>query len=493
MEAAMDRPIQALQHIAVVGRGLVAWGAAVTLAELLKKAGVSITLVALSGDESPEALVEVGQPALLTWLDMIGLNEAEVLARCGGLYCLGLEYQQAPGNFFLPYGRHGISAAPATFEHEFFRAYPTDQQSRFNEHFLATQMARRHRFDFPVDDPRSVKSTLRYGARLDAGALCAVLQDRARALGVEIVHCENIRAEVNTKQDIERLHLSDGGIVQADFYMDATGPTSRLLGEALAVPFREETRTTLWPTRLSARLPGKPSWQPFASIRREAGGWMRSSTLQQQTVVELWTSEQACEEQQNPTFEAMTGAASVQLVKERYGLRESPWQQNCLALGRAAGHPGDLLASEWHRACQALLLWLELYPDRSNRSALSAEFNRRERARYDGWLELHELHNIDLMHDLDRCSEPLRWRLQMFNAFGRLWPCDEQLLNHEAWIALLLGLGWRAAHGDILLDSVSAESIQQKHQKIYATLVAAAERMPTLEQVVRHHCLAVAN
>lgn len=487
----MDSTSGAIQRIAVVGQGLVAWGTAVTLAELLKESGVSITLVALSDDESPAALVEVGQPALLTWLDMIGLTEAEVLARCGGLYCLGLDYQQAPGNFFLPYGRHGIPAAPATFEHEFFRAYPIDEQSRFSEHFLATQMARRTRFDFPVDNPRSVKSTLRYGARLDTGALCKVLQDRARALGVEILHSENIRAEVNSEQGIEHLHLSDGRIVQANFYMDATGPASRLLGKVLSVPFREETRAALWPNRLSARLPGRPSWQPFASIRREAGGWVRSSTLQQQTVVESWLSAQACEEQQSSAFESMAGAAPVRSVKERYGLRESPWQQNCLALGKAAGHPGDLLASEWHRACQALLLWLELYPDRSNRPALSAEFNRRERARYDGWLELHELHSIDLMHGLDRCSEPLRWRLQVFKDFGRLWQFDEQLLSHDAWIALLLGLGWRTAHGDILLDSVSAESIQKKHQKIYVTLVAAAERMPTLEQIVKQHCPAV--
>ncbi|HEY7884124.1 MAG TPA: tryptophan 7-halogenase, partial [Cellvibrionaceae bacterium] len=346
---------------------------------------------------------------------------------------------------------------------------------------------------FPRDDPRSVKSTLRYGARLHTGALCKVLQERARALGVNIVYSENVRAEVNSEQGIERLHLSDGQIVQADFYMDATGPASHLLGEALSVPFREETRVALWPARLSACFSGEPSWQPFASIRREPQGWTRRCTLQQQTVVEYWLSAQACEKQERAGLESMVGVATVQSVKERYGLRESPWQQNCLALGRAASHPGDLLVSEWHRACQSLLLWLELYPGRSNNTALSTEFNRRERARYDGWFELHGLHAIGVVHDLEQYPEPLRWRLQMFQAFGRLWPCDEQLLNHEAWIALLLGMGWRAAHGDILLDSVSAETIQQKHQKIYTTLVAAAERMPTLEQMVRQHCLAVGN
>lgn len=489
----MDSSGQALRKIAVVGQGLVAWGAAVTLAELLKGAGVGITLVVLTDEESPMALVEVGQPALLAWLTRIGLSEAEVLARCGGLYCLGMDYHLQQSNFFLPYGRHGIRPAPATFEHEFFRAYSIDEQARFSEHFLATQMARQNRFGFPVDDPRSVKSTLRYGARLDTGALCELLQEHAQALGVKIVRSTNIRVEVNSERGIDQLYLSDERVVQADFYLDATGAASRLLGGALAVPFTEENRTSLWPTRLSARLPSKPSWQPFASIRREDRCWIRRSSLQQQTVVESWLSMQANEEKARSAFESMVGTFSVQSVKERYGLREVSWQQNCLALGKAAGHPGDLLASEWHRACQALLLWLELYPDRSNRPALSAEFNRRERARYLGWLELHELHNIDITQGLDQCSESLRWRLDVFQAFGRLWPLDEQLLSHEALIALLLGLGWRAAHGDILLDAVSAESIQKKHKKIYMTLVAAAEHMPTLDQVVRQHCLMTDN
>lgn len=489
----MDNSGQALQHIAVVGQGLVAWGAAVTLAELLKGAGVGITLVVLTDEESPTALVEVGQPALLDWLNRVGLNEAEVLARCGGLYCLGMDYHLAQSNFFLPYGRHGIRPAPATFEHEFFRAYSIDEQARFNEYFLATQMARRNRFAFPVNDPRSVKSTLRYGARLDTDALCELLQERAQALGVKIARSTNIHVEVNSEQGIAQLYLSDERIVQADFYIDATGPASRLLGEALAVRFEEENRASLWPTRLSARLPSKPSWQPFASIRREDECWIRRSSLQQQTVVESWLSMQANEEKAHSAFESMIGASSVQLMRERYGLREASWQQNCLALGKAAGHPGELLASEWHRAYQALLLWLELYPDRSSRTALSAEFNRRERARYIGWLELHELHSIDLTRGLDQCSESLRWRLEVFQSFGRLWPFDEQLINHEALIALLLGFGWRAAHGDILLDAVSAESIQKKHKKIYMTLVAAAERMPTLDQVVRQHCLMTDN
>src|SRR5690606_34105501 len=126
--------------------------------------------------------------------------------------------------------------------------------------------------------------------------------------------------EAKSEQGIERLHLSDGHILEADFDIDATGPVSRLLGEALSVPFKEETRIGLWPTRMSARVKGKLSWQPFASIRRESTGWIRTVGLQGHTVVEGWFSVQVQDEFNSSELERIFGSTQVRSVTERHGL-----------------------------------------------------------------------------------------------------------------------------------------------------------------------------
>ncbi|UZJ44479.1 tryptophan 7-halogenase [Marinimicrobium sp. C6131] len=474
-----------LQHLVVVGNGLVAAGTAVTLARFLSRYGTRITWVrAGPEDVSP---VEVAQPPLLEWLAMVALPERDVMRRAQGLFSLGVMGQASAGGFFMPYGRHGIPAAPASFEHEFFHAYPRDEQPRFNEHFLATQAARRGRFDFPVNDPRSVKSTLRYGMTLDKPALCDLLADYADSLGVSCLRSGQLRVETDSARGIQSLCLDDERAVAGDFYLDATGDDALLIGRTLGVALEEAS--PLWSHQWIGR--GEPSlgWMPYSTLTQEAWGWRRAADLQQSGIVEAWALPgEGTESDMAALHQSGTRWVDCPLV---WGRRVAPWRDNCLALGRAAGQPGELLCSEWHRACQSLLLWLELLPDASGRPALRQEFNRRDLALFAGWRELHELLALGDHAGSDQATDTLRWRLQVFESFGRLWHREQEPLPDETRLALLIGLGWRANSADCLLAEAPPEALRRKHQRIYDTLVSAAERMPTLKQVIQHHCPAV--
>lgn len=477
-----ERP---LKHLVVVGNGLVAAGAAVTLAQFLKPYAVRITW--LQAGEDDALGLEVGQPALREWLAMVDLPEREAMIRGQGLFTLGVRGQPSGGECFLPYGRHGIPASPASFEHEFFRAYKREEQNRFDEHFLATQMVRLGRFDFPVNDPRSVKSTLRYAMTLEKKGLGEWLTQCAQRLGVQCVSGELHEVSTDAPQGITQLRLADGRSLSGDFYFDATGDSARLLGQGLGVPWVKEA--PLWSQVWTGE--GAPSLecQPYTTLVQHAWGWERRADLQHSGTIEAWLTPAASLDAPVSAFTHRVDRSDTRTLV--WGHRSRSWYQNCVALGRAAGQPGELLASEWHRACQSLLLWLELMPDTRVAAPLQAEFNRQDLSLFSAWRELHELLALSGDKDQRVMSESLHWRLQVFQAFGRLWPREQEPLPGEFQVALLLGLGWRPDSADRLLADAPVDAIIRKHQQIYNTPVSAAQRMPTLHDVIQRHCPAV--
>ncbi|WP_347331642.1 tryptophan 7-halogenase [Marinimicrobium locisalis] len=479
----MGKPSSALQRIVVAGHGLVAAGAAVTLARFLGPYACQVIWVCPeSGDEPESEGVEVADPALGRWLSMVGYSEAELVRACQGLYSLGTEYRTDDGHFFLPYGTHGIRPSPAPFEQEFFKRFDGAEQRAFSNHFLATQAALRGRFDFPVDDPRSAKSTLRYGLHLERSALAQCLGEYARSLGVEYVPCKTLQAHGDGKRGIEYLSLDDGRQVTGDFFVDATGAPARLMGATLGTPF-ERSESAPWPYRLTYREPPETPWQPRAQMVREPWGWRRRAGLQDGVVVDCWVRDEAG--LRTLERELSTNGITYALQTLETGARSHGWVNNCLALGRADAQPGELVLSEWFWASRCLLLWLELLPDTAGRPSLRAEYNRRRQGLYDILNELHWMHAANIECDQAALPESLQWRLSVFRHFGRLWRRDDEVLGDEAWVALALGLGWHPQGYDVALAEMDAERLQQKHDTIYRTLVKVAEGMPTLTAVLK--------
>ncbi len=471
-----------IRRIVVVGNGLVAAGAAVTLARFLGPYACHVAWMCPEPGCAPEGEgIEVADPALGRWLAMVGYSESELVQACRGLYSLGTEYRTETASFFLPYGTHGIQPSPAPFEQEFFKRFEGVEQLAFSDHFLATQAARRGRFDFPVDDPRSAKSTLRYGLHLERSALVQRLGEYARSLGVECVQCKTLQAHGDRESGIEYLNLDDGTRITGDFFVDATGASALLMGETLGTPF-EESEDVPWHYRLTYHDPPENPWQPRAQMTHEPWGWRRSAGLQDRVVMDCWVRDKAALQSLEQSLNDRGKTYSVQAAN--IGCRTRGWAHNCLALGHADALPGELVLSEWFWASRCLLLWLELLPDATERPSLRAEYNRRRRSLYDILSEVHWMH-AGVERDGAGLPKALQWRLAVFRTFGRLWRRDDEVLSDEAWIALALGLGWHPKSYDVTLADIGTERLQDKHDTIYRTLVKVAEGMPTLAAVLK--------
>lgn len=479
----------ALRSIAVVGNNAVAWTSAAILAQSLNRHGVVVTLVA--GEQTDaQPLVEVSQPALPRLIELWQLSERELLSACSGLFSLGIKYRTPDQDgFFLPFGTHGMAPSPASFEQTFFKLCPKGQRRQFNHYFLSTQAALRGRFDFPVDDPRSVKSTLRYGLHLDLARFIQYLESKAGTLGFNVVRAEVTEVTPSAGGErIEALDLSNGQRLEADFYMDCSGERGQLIDEGLGVGYQSWSHWLPWDSQLSCFAARRSDARPYSEISLNADGWEKTVGLQTGRVHQYFYREASGFDPE--AYCRKVGADPVSTRPLRPGRRDQFWTGNCLALGDAAGSATPVVLSELHWATKSLLLWLELYPHRDNQEALQREYNRRCGEILDGFRDFHVAHTLAGAGPdaLTQGPESLAWKLSLFTVQGRLWLNDEEPVPQETWVALLLGLGIEPDRYDVVLDGVDEAVLRTTHEKIYRKLAQESERMPSLEEVVARYC-----
>lgn len=486
---AEQKHAEALRSIAVVGNNAVAWTSAAILAQALKHHNVLVTLVAGEQTDS-HPLVEVSQPALPRLIEIWQFPESELLSACNGLLSLGIRYR-TPDNrgFFLPFGTHGMAPSPASFEQTFFKLYPRGQRDQYNQHFLSTQAALKGKFDFPVDDARSVKSTLRYGLHLDLARFIRYLESKAGAMGFDIVRAEVTEVESSAGGErIDALDLSNGQRLQADFYMDCSGERAQLIDKELGVGYQSWAHWLPWDRQLSCFAAGPSENKPYSEVNLNADGWEKTVGLQTGRVHQYFYREASGFDPE--AYCKKVGADSMSTRPLRPGRRERFWAGNCLALGDAAGSATSVVLSELHWAAKGLLLWLELYPHRDNQGARQREYNRRCGEILDGFRDFHLAHTLagSDPDTLAHVPESLAWKLSLFTEQGRLWMNDEEPVPQETWVALLLGLGIEPDRYDVVLDGVDETVLRSTHEKIYQKLVQQSERMPSLDEVIARYC-----
>ncbi|HEY6047808.1 MAG TPA: tryptophan 7-halogenase, partial [Sphingomicrobium sp.] len=114
---------QAIRKLVIVGGGTAGWMAAAAFSTLLATGSIEIILI-----ESDEiGTVGVGEatiPPLISFNEMLGVNEDEFVAATQGTFKLGIEFVDwgAIGErYFHPFGSHGADFNGLHFHHLYLR------------------------------------------------------------------------------------------------------------------------------------------------------------------------------------------------------------------------------------------------------------------------------------------------------------------------------------------------------------------------------------
>ena len=273
--------------------------------------------------------------------------------------------------------------------------------------------------------PRDVEP----GLHLDARRLRDGLASLARQAGVGLASAPLAEATADTG-GVTALHLADGGRIEADLVIDATGPA-----------------------RLVATSQGFEGWGdslPCHHLRLEPSAAAPSPIDSYRAVADGWTATWP-----GAAVRASRGATPGAIAFTP-GRLSTPMRGNVLALGEAAVQPGPLGLTGFTLALAQIALALELLPTGADMPLLSAEYNRRANQRADRMRDFLAAHYIATTTP-PAMTRSLATIISHFERRGTLPPADEDSVERDAWIAVLIGQGLRPERPDPIAMGIPRE------------------------------------
>jgi len=394
-----------LGKVLIVGGGVDAW----LTAAVLSRAARGLVSITVAETAEPVSGWLVALPALRGLHARFGLTDEAVGARP----LLGLNHGQA----VEPFGETGAMLEGLPFHHYWLRAREQGETAPLDAWSLAAQAAARGRFAPRAEDPRSPLSTLDHGLLLDAAAYAARLKSLAIQAGVGATQGAIAWIE-RAGPRLAAVVLDGDRRLEADLYIDATGPEARLAGEEPWIDW------SAWLPK-GARLVGAED-----GVARFAHDAPLAAGRRARTVVE-----------------------------------------NLVAVGAAAGAIGAADGGDLHLLQTAVSRLVTLYP---NTPAAIAEFNRLTAA------ALERARDMAILRwgVLDAPPPELAWKVKQFESRGRVVSYDEETWPDGAWVHAMLARGITPKRWDPLADRAPLGPMRDMLGRMKAVLEQTAEAMP---------------
>ncbi len=398
----------AIREVLVVGGGTAGWLTACHLARKLRPTepgGVRVRLV-----ESPDIpTIGVGEgtvPAVRQSLQYLGISETEFIRECDATFKQSIKFC-------------GWMQDASHYYHHVFD-YPQRDPLDLTPYWLMGQAGERSYAETvgiqaamcdaglapkQITQPEFAGVT-NYAYHLDAGKFSALLTRHAtQKLGVELIKANVEQVHLTPAGDIDRLSTDRCGDLHADFYVDCSGFSSLLLGQALEVPFIDRSDVLLadhalavqvpYPEEnspipcetLATALPGGWVWD-IGLVSRRGTGYVYSSNH---------ISHEQAEQQLLDYLRASLGERAEQYSARRIpmkvGYRDSFWARNCAAIGLSQGFVEPLEATGLLMFDATARMLAEQFPaHRDLMPLLSERFNHRVRFAWERVIDFIKLH-----------------------------------------------------------------------------------------------------
>jgi hypothetical protein len=429
---------------------------------------VSIRLV-----ESREiGILGVGEgtfPTIRRTLSTIGIDEAEMVRRCGATFKQGAKFahwRTAPGTgshdhyfhaFQVAENRGGLDLLP------YWLLGVAGDQNWDEVNTPQKKAADAHRAPKLPSHPDFV-GPLNYAFHFDAVTLAQLLRDQGIANGVE--HLVDTVNEVLVGEDgaIAGVRTEANGVLDADLYIDCTGFRAELIGKALGVPFRSCRDVLFCDSALAIQVPYPSEQAPIASYTistAQEAGWVWDIGLDRRRGIgHVYSSDHSDDARAEAVLRDYVGpgAEGLEIRKFRFdaGYREINWSKNCVAIGLSSGFFEPLEATGIVFSEVAAAMVANLFPWGGDYETSARQFNAIMLRRYERALDFIKLHyciterrdtqfwcdNVDPSSVRDSLHELLdRWRFRPPTEIDIEPNID--IFTEASWQYVLYGMGWK--------------------------------------------------
>lgn len=450
-----------IEHIVICGSGLAAHMTAAALSQQLPPS-IRITVADTGGTPDTDLFYgTVSAPTAYAFNLAAGLSEPTLLLESDTAFSWGTRYVQwgASSRTWIQCFHLTMPVIDGVLFHHYLAQQGVEQLEDF---LVSAVAARKGVFMHPPQQPgqagQQPLARAEYGYQLDPASYARLFQSS--------INASRVRQVAGTLAEVERgehgiaaIRLSDGQSLEADLYVDCTGPEASLLS-ILGTAFHGSRRLRAAMTRRAADALGPPVREVMAGKY----GWQAETPLQgstaRLTVYDPESETEALSAHETPP---------ERRAEATIGRRADAWAGNCVAIGDAARvleplTPAPLMLLE--RDIERLL---SLIPFSSEMSVERREFNRRSAEDHEhAELFSRALFETGGLPDTpywraaraDPVDEKLARKIELFEDRGFLVAYDLEPFHPEDWTILHYGMGRRGARYDRTADRAQPAQVQ---------------------------------
>jgi tryptophan halogenase len=495
----MNTSSKPVSRVVIAGGGTAGWMMAALMSKLMGRQ-LDIRLV-----ESEEiGTVGVGEatiPALHTFHNLLGINEAEFMAATNATFKLGIKFEgwkDIGEDYFHSFGTTGTDHWSAGFQHFWLKGQAEGLAKTYTDYNTETVAAYADRF---AHLPRN---GLNYAYHLDAGRYARFLRAMSEQHGVQRIEGKIAAVRMDGPQgrdgDITALQMQDGARIEGDLFIDCTGFRSLLLGEALGVGYEDWSHWLPCDRAVAVQTASVREAWPYTRSICHPFGWQWRIPLQHRVGNGLvYSSKELSDADAPEVLKAnVEGELLIQprVIKFTPGQRHKVWHRNCIAVGLASGFIEPLESTSIHLIQRSAIRLMQLFPTRGINPADVAEFNQqceRELAHIRDFVILHyhvtERRDSALWNHVRTMEVPasLKHRIELFRESGRVFHQSDELFALNSWIQVMMGQGItpQSYHpvADLMGKAELSNFLGDIHLRVARTVAALPSHQAYVEQL----------
>jgi len=490
-----------VQQVVVVGADAPAWMAAAALLRSVSGAGIQVRVIELPTLLHP-ADAYSALPELAGFHQRIGLDEDLLFSLCKAVPVAGRRFSNWSGAappFIHGYDRSPAAAAGLGFTQLWIKGRQKGLRTDFENFSLASVAAKAGRVPVAAGGAGMHAA---FGYNLDAGAYSALLRHFTMGGGVESKAATIADVEIEGDR-IVAVILDDGERVEADLFVDASGPRAALIGRMPGADVESWREWLPCDRMLVASARGLRPLPAFSQISAFRHGWIGLSPLQDRTaVVAVYDSRETSDQavlEDLPALANMPIGGDAIVSDLSQGIRRRAWVGNCVAIGDSAFSLEPLDGAQLHIVHYCISQLMTLFPVEADAFPEAELYDRIIRRLAVNLRDFQVAHyKLNCRFDMpfwDRCRdapvpETLQRKLDLFAARGRVPLNDDEIFQEQDWESLFIGHGLMPQSYDPRVDAIPEQEHIAQVQARMNDIAGLVQAMPSVDDFIaeiNHH------
>lgn len=495
-----DRPLgqaKPVRRVVIAGGGTAGWMSAAILSRSLGKL-VDITLVE-SDEIGTVGVGEASIPTMVTFHNLLELNEAQFMAATNATFKLGISFENwrdVGEDYFHSFGSTGTDHWTAGFQHFWHKGRERALAGDYGDYCLELKAARMNRF------AHLPGNGMNYAYHLDAGLYARFLRRYSEDRGARRI--EGKIAQVATDAGaghVASIRLEDGTVIEGDLFIDCTGFRALLIGQTLKEEYEDWSHWLLCDSALAVQTVPDGELVPYTRSIARQSGWQWRIPLQNRVGNgHVYASRFIDDEQAQATLLAnLQGELLTQprVIRFKPGQRRKTWSGNVIAVGLSSGFLEPIESTSIHLIQRSLIRLMQLFPTHGIRQSDVDEYNRQaagEIVHIRDFIILH--YHVTNRRDTPfwrACADmqipsSLRHRIELFRESGRVFRMPNELFAENSWIQVMLGQGIHPFQHHQSADLMGDAELAGFLGSISSSVEQTVRRLPSHRDYVRQYC-----